>query len=838
MKNRTAEISDEQTEQLATWFFKVAYSGHRVTPDIERLIRPILARSKQNGDANENEKKYRRSFERYRRLAEWGTDLVLSENNLNGLIMAARVAPLRAGFPDEIRAKCEKALAALQTRKQMSAGELIADSLVKCRKLIEPVWQKSSRGEKCFVEQQDTVALHTCLFGLATKVSATEELADTAQEVMEEINRLRSQFEQVRYPSSTTLLARAKQEIQNLDQERATTIDFAALRSKVAALERRIQQAASGKWGVNRMDKHHVDEALAGIQKLGADILQKEKSPAEFDAEFRLFEADISRLESPQASLTANQIRRLQARVARNSPLDIWVGACFELQADKNLAWSRIEEIKSRLKDLWTRMESQQEQRAAEFREQCLQFEAQIRSSNELQRTWSELRELDRGVNELMPQKRPELHKLIEDLQKTFRQRAADAAALQQLLQRFFDDVDRAKRRIFATIDFEGLNARAVSAQQWAGFGYMPAAELDRIRLQVRYCFAEIRKLRFRQEKAKEERQARAAEVASELAQEIQEVAARIPTESGRPETWQALEDIDRSLRESWHLLSDSQRQTLSEAIRTASQTVRAACKAFAVEATKVFAQYNETLSDTLFGLEDEASKEAAFEAIERIKPIRASLRAEARLLKRQRDELYALLTQISSSIDEVFEQANAKSAQDFNRLRAEMERLDGQIRAASNWQTANAFTETHKQLSAQIRDADLSMASRKECRAEMDRLWDEIKERLQAFRFSRTQTEDLDSLLGRLERQGYLLTVDTVPNIRIKFLCVSTQHPTRNHMATCKECSGKGSVKCPDCGGRGKKDIGFIGVKYVECKHCNGSGRKKCGVCNGRGTI
>jgi hypothetical protein len=365
-----------------------------------------------------------------------------------------------------------------------------------------------------------------------------------------------------------------------------------------------------------------------------------------------------------------------------------------------------------------------------------------------------------------MPQKQPELRKLIENLSRTFRQRAADASALQKLIQDIFDHIDLAKRRIFATIDFEGLNSRAENAKQWMHLGNLPAAELDRIRLQVRYCFAEIRKLRFRQEKAKEERQARATEVASELAQEIQEVAVRIPTESGRPETWQALADIDRGLRESWHLLSDSQRQTLSEAIRTASQTVRAARKAFAVEATKVFAQYNETLSDTLFALEEEASKEAAFEAIDRIKPIRANLRVETRLLKRQRDELYALLTQISSSIDEVFDQANAKATQDFNRLRSDMERLDGQIKAASNWQAANALTETHKQLSAQIRDADLCIAARKECRAEMDRLFDEIKERLQAFRFTRTQTEDLDSLLGRLERQGFLLIVDTVPSI------------------------------------------------------------------------
>ena len=56
--------------------------------------------------------------------------------------------------------------------------------------------------------------------------------------------------------------------------------------------------------------------------------------------------------------------------------------------------------------------------------------------------------------------------------------------------------------------------------------------------------------------------------------------------------------------------------------------------------------------------------------------------------------------------------------------------------------------------------------------------------------------------------------------------------------MATCKECGGKGGVKCPDCNGRGKKDVGVIGINYVECKHCNGSGKKKCGVCNGKGTI
>ena len=47
----------------------------------------------------------------------------------------------------------------------------------------------------------------------------------------------------------------------------------------------------------------------------------------------------------------------------------------------------------------------------------------------------------------------------------------------------------------------------------------------------------------------------------------------------------------------------------------------------------------------------------------------------------------------------------------------------------------------------------------------------------------------------------------------------------------TCKECGGRGSVKCPQCRGTGRSS-------GTECKLCAGSGVKKCGVCMGKGTI
>jgi len=55
--------------------------------------------------------------------------------------------------------------------------------------------------------------------------------------------------------------------------------------------------------------------------------------------------------------------------------------------------------------------------------------------------------------------------------------------------------------------------------------------------------------------------------------------------------------------------------------------------------------------------------------------------------------------------------------------------------------------------------------------------------------------------------------------------------------MVKYKECDGRGSVRCPQCNGKGRVGGGILSSSY-EGKHCSGSGFKKCGVCNGKGYV
>ncbi len=50
-----------------------------------------------------------------------------------------------------------------------------------------------------------------------------------------------------------------------------------------------------------------------------------------------------------------------------------------------------------------------------------------------------------------------------------------------------------------------------------------------------------------------------------------------------------------------------------------------------------------------------------------------------------------------------------------------------------------------------------------------------------------------------------------------------------------CNKCSGKGQIKCLNCGGTGKRQYG---IDSYNCAQCGGSGTVTCRVCGGGGRV
>ena len=197
---------------------------------------------------------------------------------------------------------------------------------------------------------------------------------------------------------------------------------------------------------------------------------------------------------------------------------------------------------------------------------------------------------------------------------------------------------------------------------------------------------------------------------------------------------------------------------------------VKALRTQFAVEAARVFAEYAEILSDTLFTLEEEGNRETAMAAIERIKPLRVALRTESRLLAHHRHEIGLLLKNVSSAIDEIFEESKKAYTEVVNRIKMDVERLEKSIQCASDFSTASALINSHRELCAKIRESDVSIAGRRELRFEMERIWRTLDDALNVLRSSNPKVGRIDDVISRLERQGFLVYVKAgekgVPNI------------------------------------------------------------------------
>lgn len=752
-----SSLSEEQGNQLIAWFFKVINAGHEPTPFTEIAIRALA--SKFQGNAGTNKSRMTRDFEKFSRLAEIGPDPERSERNLKTMLVAARVSVLPEGFNAEIVAKCNSAIELAAQRKAQPRSQLLQSSLDRCKTLVEAKWQDRETGRGSFLEQGISNAIHISLYGIEDTLKQDGEAIEDICTFREDLDMVRGKFAEVRYPSSTTIKLRFASEIESVSQSLAGGYYFDEWRRISRQLRSEIKKCKQGQRGINWMHSDHVKELLSQLDDLDSEIHSKEQNSVALDAELRLMEAKISEIEAQQEPVSPGLIKRLGQHIRKDAPLVLWIH-CIERNDKKGTWTSRLAEIRNKLNLLWSRMEAEEEMRIATFLRECAEVEGRISTSVDLRGVLQETMEMHQSVADFTNQAKSRLTLAIDRLFQAFRKRAHDCNALSEFIQEIHRTIDAHHRKIYSQIDFEDLQYRTAHAMQWVQLRDFPRAEKRNFFDSVRRVENEISKLRFRQEKAFREREQRGQHLMKEFAEEIDTCVDLALASPKNPEFWTQLADLDRQLRVNWRILGDERGETLRARLNTGFDKIKAARTQFAIEAGRVFAEYSEVLNDTLFNLEEEASREAALAAIDRIKPLRATLRTETRLLRHQRQELILLLNNVSSAIDEVFAEAKKASSQEISRIKLDLERLEQAIQSARDWNSANAVIAGHKALSAKIREADLSMAGRRELRIEMLRVWDLVEEKLDAFRASRSREERLDDAIRRLERQGYLMVV------------------------------------------------------------------------------
>lgn len=747
---------------LAQWFFHVVYNGHDLDGEAVKIAGRIIAR--RQPDHKVNERKLKLDLDRYEWLASFGPNPELTRNNAKGVIVATKVLPLPAGTAEAFCMQAFRVLEVADERSKKQPADIARESLMHCRKFILEASQEHSRDPTVFMPQIPSFCARVSLSSIDDMLRTDASLIDIREDLAEEITEFQNQLNVVGFRSSSAVFAQYQHHFESFRESMLQSIDFDALSERLRRLQNAIKNARKGRPGIDHLSTFHANEARTIVSGLFEDLKRKQGSTEELTHRLRQLEEQIEQLERHESALTTGPIKKLQADLKRGTPLVSWV----EQFPDRNIAHDasqKFHDMRTRLGALWERVIAEEPARGAQFRPFCTNLTESIRQATELPQLLPELLDLRRSLEEFSAPVQQAQRPCLDEVFRAFRERARNAQLLTDYIRAIHAQIDRAHRRIFSPIDFEDLTTRVSVARRWATLRDFPDASRQVSLQAAKKCMAEIYKLEARQQRMMAERETRAAEIFDELETDVADGVGEAKASPGRQECWDELVVLDRRLREASGLLNDHQRIKLRTALDEGFQKVREARVAFAVEAVRRFAYYNDVLGDILASLEELPTRESAFGAIDRLKPLRASLREERGLLKAQRAEINSMLDAASQAVEEIFESASAESKASATRLSADLDRLERQANEASDWSSAFNLIASHKQQSGAVREARLSIADRKDLRLRLERIWEDVAERLQQFRFSRA-SENVDAAIRRLEQQGRLLLVTEVPKV------------------------------------------------------------------------
>lgn len=749
------QLDEEGFTSFEDWFVKVSYNPLSVVgSEIIDKIKILHQRNPKfavDGKISDIAKRLKRSEQ----MASTSINPEMTLSSLLGLERILRAVPFEEDKKKKYYDRINAAKVIATERKNKPLVELFDESFSKYEQILIDTGSKS-------LEQSISWELQTNIFG-ARRMLENAELDENFRQIsLERLNNIEEQFDKVRFLSSTTIFKRIYEPYLNqLDNEVDKILSFSEFSDQLKKVQERSRAGRTR--GVDYLENFHRDSIDEKVIEIREKLKARFHDKAALLREIRLIEEQIN-------ELNQRPILRRDSIIKVQNIIKACLYWAWKIAPDEE---AKLTQFKAMCKNLWDSIDSRYQLYLENTSKHIEEFLQNINVIEDFRSAFEEGKELKHSIlDKESGFKYSDQKRLLEKLdvaKKLFFDRLGDPAEIEQGFATVDSKLSQIAQKLRRYSNFDEIEAQA----KMIDFRIRQASFRNReVRqkfiLEIRRTYARIQGLKRKKEEELEKRLANQELLFKELEVLIREYYEIVKAKPADHASWELLIDADSQLREA-NILSPEQRRILRDLLEGAFAYIKEERSKFAQEASVIYGKYLDEIQNILQPLErtaPKASRADAFEAIEAVKPLRLRLRNEDKLLRIHRQELSSHLKVISDAISEILDKASEGMQKNLVHLRRRIEELGDQIQNVQQISQLQQIINTHKSIYTDLRDTELSLEGRKECRSFLEELWDLITEKKQEFGRGRFNVENIDSTLSKLEDSGYFLWMNAVPRI------------------------------------------------------------------------
>jgi hypothetical protein len=740
---------------LEMWFIKVAYKPDAaVTQELLDKARDLW-RSDPAFNSDERLKDVQKRLKDVERFARTSVDLDTTLSSALGLERLLRSFPIDPSATTGLIDRLATAREMANTRRRIPVEQLVTDAFSVYEQTI-------ARPDGTRLDQDASRELQLNLFGVRRVLERSELSEDVTSALVDRLESIEDRFDKVRFLSSSTLFkTRYEPRLNRFRDEVDHVVWFHEAVESLKALQEESKKGRTR--GVDRLEQYHQQRVADTATELKGLLNARYNNPEALQREIRLASELITALDG-RAVLTRYAVSRAQNHV---KACTTWARNTAPDQLDT------LAGLKDRCNVLWNSIPARYQAYVTSFSNSLNAFTDALGSCDNFRSAFEELQQLKHSISDpesgLQVTDRERLEQRLKAVQRDFFTKLGDMGEIERNLALVDQQIVRAARNIRRYADFDAIEAQAKEIGFRVGKGRFDPATRQGLIARVRTLYGRVAGLKRKRDAYLAERAASRDALFAELNELVVECQSVAQTHPGDHASWALLLDADRQLREAT-ILAKEQHDSLRRGLEVAFSRIKEERAKFAREASLLYAQFLDAIQNIQQPLERSSpkpSREDAFEAIEAVKPLRARLRSEPKLLRAHREELFGALRVVSDAISEILDRASEEMQRNFVQFTRRLDALREEIRSIQQSNELQRAIDNHKALYADLRSKELSLEGRSECRSALEALWDDITAKRQEFGRSRFDPERVDATLIRLENQGYFVWMSGVPNVR-----------------------------------------------------------------------